>query len=316
MSASSPRPRRIHPDAWLSFFLGLASLALLLLALTGLPALLIGLRGLRAINRSDGALGGARLAVAGMILGGVGTLATILGIAAIWILRAEENSRYVECINHLRQIGVALNKYADQNGSFPPAAVPSKDLPPERRISWMADVLPLLGEGTPSSAKYQELAAELVRDRAWDDPANAKLARTRLRVFVCPAKFDATPGTTQYVGMAGVGLDAAALKRDDPGAGVFGFDRGVARKEVTAGNSYTMMVLETARENGPWLAAGAPTVRGLEPELEHYCGPGRPFGGLHYHCTNVLWVDGSARPLSDDTPGRIVRAHARIRGGE
>ena len=317
MNEPSPDRLRTHPDAWLSFLLGVSSLALGLLVLTGLPALLIGLRGLREINRSDGALRGARLAVAGMILGGVGTLTTVLGVAAIVILNVTATSRRVECVNNLRQIGIALNKCADAQDFYPAATVPSKFLPPDRRLSWLADALPLLGEeGTPASERYMQLASELARDRAWDDPANAKLARMRFRVFVCPARPDGPPGTTHYVGIAGLGLDAADLKREDARAGMFGHDRGVRRDEVTAGISFTMMVIETGEGNGSWLEGGPSTVRGVDPRREQYLGPERPFGGLHLGNTNVLWVDGSVRPMTDTTPGGIFRAHATIRRSE
>ncbi len=314
MSDASPTPRT-HPDAWLSFLLGLASLCLCLLALTGLPALLIGLRGLRAINRSDGALRGARLAVAGMVLGGLGTLATAGGVAAILILRGEETSRRVECMDHLRQIGLGLNKYADLHGRYPAATAPSKDLPPERRVGWTADVLPLMGERT-AAEEYQQLAAQVARDKAWDVSPNLELSRARLRVFACPARLDATPGTTNYVGVAGLGLDAATLPRDNPDAGVFGYAQSARREEIAGGISFTFLVIETAQETGPWLAGGRPTVRGVPTDAEHYCGRGRPFGGLHFRVTNVLWVDGSVRPLSDATPPEVFRAHATIRREE
>src|SRR5262245_39329023 len=151
-------PPRTHPAAWLSFALGLSSFALGLLALTGVPALLIGMRSLRAVNASDGRLRGARLAVAGMVLGALASLVTVLGVAAIVGLRMQDYSRRAECANHLRVIGVSLNKYADTHGTFPAATSGPAWLPPDRRLSWMAGALPLLAEGTRANATYQELA--------------------------------------------------------------------------------------------------------------------------------------------------------------
>ena len=54
------------------FLLGLASLYFW--ALTGVPALILSFVGLRAVNMSDGKLSGARLAVAGLVMGGVGNM--------------------------------------------------------------------------------------------------------------------------------------------------------------------------------------------------------------------------------------------------
>jgi prepilin-type processing-associated H-X9-DG protein len=311
------RAARLHPAAVASFLLGLASFALCLLGLSGLPALVLGLRGLRAVNASDGRLRGARLAVAGMALGGLGTLITVAGIGAIVLVRWQHTSTRASCVNNLRQLGVALSKYAEDHKSFPAATRTPAALPPPRRESWLADVLPLLAEGRPINSAYQKLADRIDRTRAWDDPANEAVVNTPVRVFLCPGHPDFNPqqqpGLTHYVGVAGVGVRAAYLDRADPKAGMFGHVRGVFPKEITGGFSSTLMVLETADENGPWLAGDFPTVRGLDPKVEQYIGPGRPFGGLHRGIMNVLWVDGSVRPVSEEMPAELLRRQATIR---
>jgi prepilin-type processing-associated H-X9-DG protein len=297
-----------------SFLLGLASFALCFV--TGLPALLLGLHGLRAVNASDGRLRGARLAITGMVLGGLATLLTVAGFGTIILLRWQQTSAQASCINNLRVLGVALNKYAEQHSHFPPATRNPANLPPPRRISWLADVLPLMAEGRPINADYQALAEKIDRDHAWDSPANAAVVKRPVRAFLCPGDSgidpNQPPGRTTCVGVAGVGPRAAYLDRSDPRAGVFGHGRGVRPAEITRGISETMMVVETAQEIGPWLAGDFPTVRGLEPDVEHYVGPGRPFGGLHRGIMNVLWVDGSVQPRSDKVPGDLLRRQAMI----
>jgi hypothetical protein len=303
-------PPRIPGAAWLSLLLGLASLPLFIL---GVPALVVGVRTLRAINASDGALRGGRLALAGMVASVCGLALPALGVIAMLAISAQATSRRVACANHLREIGLALNRYADAKGAFPPATSVPADLPPPRRLSWLADVLPMLLEGAPRSAAYQGLAAGIDRRAAWDDPANATPLSARVGLFHCPAHPGPVTNATHYVGLAGVNPDAIDLNRDDPRAGVFGNGRGVTRDEVTAGISFTMMALETARENGPWLAGGFPTTRGLDPAVDHYSGPRRAFGGLHPGVVLVLWVDSSARPVSDATPGELFRKQVTIR---
>jgi hypothetical protein len=340
---NDPTPvRRTHPAALASFLLGLLSAALGLLVLNGLPelglgltarttvravillvfavlpALFFGLRGLRAVNTSNGALRGARLAIAGMILGTLGTTITVLGLGSVVAVRLRQNSNRVECINNLRQIGLALNKYADVHKRFPAATSDPRRLTPVHRLSWLADVVPLLAEGTPRAARYQELAKKIDRTKAWDDPANATAVATPVRIFLCPGHPDfepnRSPGLTHYVGVAGIDPGAADLRRDDPRAGMFGNDRGVRRRDAERGISFTMMVLETTADNGPWLAGGHPTVRGLAPDEEHYIGPGRQFGGMHRGIVNVLWVDGGVRALGENMPGDVFRAQATLRG--
>src|SRR5262249_2837723 len=185
-------------------------------------------------------------------------------------------SRRVECADRMRAIGVALNKYATANGALPAATRDPAAAPPERRISWMADVLPLLSEGRPVNASYQALEKKIDRTQAWDNAANAEAAGTTVRAFLCRGHPDyRLEPVPHYVGLSGVGADAAMRKRSSPGAGAFGSDRGVALKEMAGGISYTMIVIETPQDNGPWLAGGEPTVRGLPVGLDHYCGPGR-----------------------------------------
>lgn len=304
---------KIHPAAWLSFVLGLTSIGLCLVALTGIPAMVLGLRGLRGIHEKEGSWRGEGLAWAGMILGGLGTLATVGGVGAMVLLSLQEKSRGVECREHLRQIGVGLNKYADVHGRFPAATRYPAELPPERRLSWMGEIVGLLGEGTSAFPRYEKVAKAIDQSKGWDDEANRAAATAMLRVFRCPGEGGEPAGTTQYVGMAGINPKAIDLAREEARAGMFGHDRGVRREEVTGGISTTMMVLETARENGCWLAGGEATVRGLDPDEERYVGPGRPFGGLHHGVMQVLWVDGSVRPLSEQTPGELMRIQATLK---
>jgi prepilin-type processing-associated H-X9-DG protein len=310
--------RRTHPAALASLLLGLCSLVLGLL--TGLPALWLGLRGLRAVNAGDGQMRGARLAVAGMVLGALGTFVTLLGLGAVVAIQLRYNSNRVECVNNLRQIGLALNKYADTHKRFPAATRDPRRLTPDHRLSWMADVVPLLAEGTPKAPRYLDLARKIDRTKGWDDPANAAALATPVRLFLCPGhpRFEPyrSPGLTHYVGIAGIDPDAADLPRDNPRAGMFGNNRGVSRRRVERGISFTMMVIETTADNGPWLAGGHPTVRGLAPDEEHYIGPGRPFGGMHQGLANVLWVDGGVRPVSEKIPPEVFRAQATLREPE
>jgi prepilin-type processing-associated H-X9-DG protein len=86
----------------------------------------------------------------------------------------------------------------------------------------------------------------------------------------------------------------------------------ISRNDVVRGTSYTMMATETEQDNGPWAEGGTATVRGLDPECADYAGKGRPFGGLHRDLLNVLWVDGSVRPVPDTIAPTVFRAQATL----
>jgi hypothetical protein len=307
----------LGPDVVDARLVGLLSVFLPVAALTALPALCVGLWSLRAINASDGRLRGAPVAIAGLITGLLGLLPAVLGVVAIITLQLRATSQEMECRNNLRVLGTALNKYAEVQGSFPPAALGPADLPPDKRVSWMVALLPLMAENTKMSKGLPGLAEKIDTKQAWDAEANEEALNTTVRFFQCPGHPNysphARPAPTHYVGISGLGEDSVRLGRKDADAGVFGYDRGVNREEAAAGISYTLAVLETARDNGPWLAAGHSTVRGLNPKEEEYLGPGRPFGGLHPNVTQALWLDGSSRPIRNNAEPGLLRRAATLR---
>jgi prepilin-type processing-associated H-X9-DG protein len=308
---------RTSGTAIASFVLGLLSVAALFLVFTGLPALVVGWLALRQINASGGRLRGRRLAVAGMILGGAGTVLAVVGVVALVLVSMREASDRLVCADNERRLGQGVFGYEAKHGAFPAAVLPGAELPPEQRLSWLAGILPYL-EPTPQAlprtgsarrpGKAQLTAEHLHPDQAWDAPANRPAVETVLREYLCPdqvGRYGATvPGMTSYVGMAGVGREAAALPAGDQHAGFFGYSRRLTRKELEAGRgaSQTLMALETGHDNGPWAQGGPATVRGLDPAERPYAGPGRPFGGLHPGGFNALFADGSVEFKRDSIP--------------
>ena len=128
-----------------------------------------------------------------------------------------------------------------------------------------------------------------------------------------------------YVGMAGLGRDAALLQCSDPKAGVFGYDRKTKFADVTDGHSTTIMVIETNFENGPWGAGGFSSIRGIDLEGSAYLGTVGQFGSLHRAqgallfypgCSNCTYVDGSVRCISKTIDSKVFEAMATIAGGE
>jgi prepilin-type processing-associated H-X9-DG protein len=310
---------RLSRAAIVAFLLGASSLLLSLL--TALPAMFVGVRAVRAINSSDGQLRGRRLAIAGLVLGTAMTVLTMLGCAALVILYLHDQSQRAGCTNNLRQIGEAVHKYHDlHDHRFPAGTVPSDALAPEQRLSWQATILPLLAKGALAGKKWEKVAGEIAFKESWQSPANDGPRHSNLPPLLCPTFVrgfrTGQPGLTTYVGVAGVGLDSASLPLKAPHAGFFGYDRTLTIADISAGISSTMMVVETTRHNGPWLAGGPSTVRGLDPDCDRYIGYDQPFGGLHRDGLNVLWADGSVRLVRDRIAPADFRTLARIHRGE
>ncbi len=100
-----------------------------------------------------------------------------------------------DCINNLKQIGLALHNYHTKHESFPPAYSRGKDGKP--LLSWRVLVLPFLGE--------QALYDQFHLDEAWDSPHNRALISKMPAVYRCPAENEgiAVGGKTRYLARAG-----------------------------------------------------------------------------------------------------------------
>ncbi len=343
-TATAERPR-LSNFALVGLLMGLAAPFTLV---TGPFALYFGYRGLYAVNASNGRLRGRSAALAGIVVGGVTTLVGAVGIFALLMATVRTADARIQCENNMRVIGGATYMYHDNHDKiFPRAVVPLDGVPPEQRASWLAVVLPYLDPKASRETKWDALAGRLDLNKPWDDPANREALTFHVPYYQCPGapNFDPHmfPSLTTYVGVAGVGDDAASLPKGDPRAGFFGYYR-----DVSAGSSYKMMLLETTQHNGEWIAGGPPTVRGVgfdptflnwegatlfgllaapqndfgapvggvllmpRPEGPALIGPERPFGGCHQGGLNVLWADGSVRFVADTFPSHTFRMQASL----
>jgi hypothetical protein len=108
---------------------------------------------------------------------------------------------------------------------------------------------------------------------------------------------------------------------------MFGYDRRTSLDDVPDGSTFTLLILETSRDNGPWARGGPATVRGLDPADTPYLGPGRPFGGTHFAengvfsrggpigC-NAAMADGSVHFFQQTVAPRVLEALATAAGRE
>src|SRR5262249_21320086 len=151
--------------------------------------------------------------------------------------------------------------YSDEQKpvAFPPGALPHPTLPPEERLSWLVALLPYM--------EREDLYHSIDRTKGWQDEANAEAVGTVIPQFTTPSHpvppAPGSPAPTHFVGIAGVGTDAAFLPAGHPRAGIFGYDRRTTLAEMKDGLSTTMLAAETHWENGPWAAGGPSTVRGF-----------------------------------------------------
>ncbi len=219
---------------------------------------------------------------------------------------------------------------------LPPGAFPRGDpgiglaQEPGERVSWLAGILPYLGQ----DAVQKQIDVNL----SWRDPRNWAAGRIRIPHFVDPrypdaAQFSIPPGApltfgaTHFVGIAGVGYDAADLSRSDPkNVGILGYDGSASRDDVSKGSglSNTMLFIQIPHEGAggvsPWIAGGGATLRGV-PEKNSV----KPFvlgkdksGAFITHGgkrgTFAAMADGSVRFISEKISDDVFKSLATFRG--
>jgi hypothetical protein len=236
----------------------------------------------------------------------------------------------------MHELAATLKAYTDQNKHFPRGTA-ARELPaerngipwrPDQRVSWMAELLPLLGQG-----EYRGLSALVNPQKSWNDVENLAAVQTLVPHFLTrDAKetswWGAYPGVpvpvaaTQWVGVAGVGLDAAEYSFEDTSVrtklGIFGYDRETKLDDVkdSKGNSKLgstiALILVPATLKRPWLAGGGSTVMGV-PETESI----KPFVSTEYQGkkgTYAIMGDGKVRFIPETISDKDFQALCTITG--
>lgn len=169
---------------------------------------------------------------------------------------AREAARRMECANHLKQIGLAVNNYEIPYRCLPAARTGSPHL-----WSALAQILPYL-EG---STTYQQIDFH----HGVLEAANAEAVRAILPIYLCPSdprrdRIDANFGPTNYLANAGTGLQNGGSFRDygpeghEPIDGVF-YDRSaVPLSDVIDGLSNTAAFSESIKGSGVDSTGAAP----------------------------------------------------------
>ncbi len=212
-----------------------------------------------------------------------------------------------DAANHVRLLE-ALAGYGKAYKQFPPAAEGGALLPPETRLSWLAQLLPYFD--------HADWHRQLQFGYPWNSGQNERVARRVLPEVInpaieqrtCPAGFPAT----HYVGVAGVGVDAGRLPASDPRAGMFGYGRTTRLEDLPRGASNTIAVMGVVDRLGPWASGGEATARPLT-KRPYVNGPdgfgsGQPDGML------VGMADGSVRFVSKHTDPELLERLATLGG--
>ena len=166
--------------------------------------------------------------------------------------------------------------YANRQGGLPDRDLARSELDPRTP--------PELVRGCSPVPRQSGIANSLDEDQPWYRVANVQVACTRIGVLDCPSfqrRSERTGGDTLHRHRRPRDWIRLSCRRATPGPGIFGYDRRITLADIKDGAVSTMVLAESARVAGSWLAGGPATVRGLDPAEQPYVGAGRQFGGMH-----------------------------------
>ena len=259
------------------------------------------------------------------VIGFVLFLLAVVGLLLTYIPKARLNANLVGSQNNLRELSLFAAHHAKPDPKRDASKLPSEipagtiylaDTPPDMRLSWVVGVLPGLDQRKQNTAA---LLTQIDTAKPWLAEANQKAAGTRLVVLLCPENQPEVPpgaAITCYVGIGGVGPDAASLPVGAPRAGAFRYDSSTPFDRITDGISQTLLFAETRNEVGPWLRGGFATVRGLNDSPDAPPLIGGQFGGYFPAGANIAFCDGSVRVFTPQTSPQVLFGLATIAGKE
>jgi prepilin-type processing-associated H-X9-DG protein len=214
------------------------------------------------------------------------TSGVLVGLLLPAVQAAREAARRAQCVNNLKQVGLAMHNYASVHGAFPAPAITDKQ--GKALLSWRVAILPYLDQkGLYNKFKF---------DEPWDSPHNKPLLMEMPSTFLCPSRATVEPFTTTYQVFTGRGA-------------LFEEGKGTKVADVTDGTTNTIMAVEADRavswtkpDELPFDPAAPPSFFGA--------------GSKHPGGFNVLFADGSVRFIKIAISALTFRALITRAGGE
>lgn len=192
----------------------------------------------------------------------IAIIGILVGLALPAVQSVRASAARTQCLNNMRQIGVALHLHHDLHGTLPPKTFTGDPHDPGKCLQWGALLLPYLEQGPLWSISEQACKIDPVAN---NNPPHVGHA-TVLRTFVCPAdprlnqplmKPTATDPAGiltafgSYLGVRGSAKGVApsfdpatSSWHAIPNPGVLSLGTGVGLAQVTDGTSQTLMVGE------------------------------------------------------------------------
>ncbi|TWT60187.1 DUF1559 family PulG-like putative transporter [Rubinisphaera italica] len=201
--------------------------------------------------------------------------------------------RRLQCMNNIRNLGIANHNYASQNHGALPISY-SLDAQGNRLLSWRYSLLDLL-----DNAALKRL---IDPEKPWDSETNRDYSETQITVFICPTDSEIPENGSSYFTITG----DETLFPEGPS---------VTLDQISEadGMTNTLMLTEAADMDISWLEPRDIPFSAVNKSPQDMKGIGP---SSHHEGFNIFYTDGHAKLTSKDIDPKVLRALITWNGGE
>ena len=217
------------------------------------------------------------------------------GVMEPLLAKRSSNKKVRACSSNLARIGIALNRYHQRYGCYPPPAVRGSD--GKRLLSWRVLILPFMGD---TEARIYD---QIDLTKAWDDPVNARVTAQAVGIFRCPA----SGGGGQYANYIAITGKGTA----------FDSSRQTSKVDVKDGLARTICIVEVRDAKVNWAEPIDLDINRISFKVNATSGNGNEISSGHRSgICHAVCCDGTVRTIHPSIRPVELRAMATINGGE
>jgi len=226
-----------------------------------------------------------------------------------------ETARRTQCLNNLRQVGLAMQNYHDVNRYFPIGCIEpiTYRTPKGRQLAWSALLLPYFEQDV--------LYKQIDFDKAFDSEENAEAAATVVPTYICPSVDRMSSlyegrAVCDYGGIYGERIDYEDRPKypplqNNPPKGTMLYDSRISARHIVDGTSNTLMISEDAAwKEGQWINGKNifDVSLPINPPSSPTADIDNEIRSQHPHGANGLLADGSVHFLDEQMELRVLAA--------